>query len=143
MTDRKYRQRGYQDSTPSTSRGGAGGFDAPSRIEGAPRGRSAGRPSEEVFRCKACGERSDAEILPGVVCRKCGAPLRACVQCRHFDSAAPNQCRAPIETPVAAKSRENACRLYEPAIAMDLTGRKTAETPDAARAAFDRLFGKK
>jgi len=140
MSDRKYRQQGYQDSARIEPRGPS---DRPQRLEGAPRGRGADRDREEVFRCRACGERNDPEVAKGAKCRKCGAALRACVQCRHFDTLARFQCRQPVPAPVTAKSRENECGLYEPATALDLTGRKAAETPDAARSAFDKLFGKR
>jgi hypothetical protein len=142
--DRKYRQRGYQDSGPSAPRGGAGPFDdRPARLEGAPRGRSAGRPSEEVFRCRACHEKNDPEVAPASLCAKCQTPLHACAQCRHFDGGAQFQCRQPIPAPIPAKSRANDCSFYEPAVTLDLTGRKATDTPDQARSAFDALFGRK
>jgi hypothetical protein len=64
MSDRKYRSKGYQDGARTggtgTSGGGGGGFsfDRPARLEGAPRGRGADPHRDEVFRCKACGERT-------------------------------------------------------------------------------------
>ena len=54
--DRKYRQSGYQDNAPHAPRGSGPSDGRPARLEGAPRGRSAGRPSEEVFRCRTCHE---------------------------------------------------------------------------------------
>ena len=51
--DRKDHQSGYQDNAPSTPRSPAGPFTIDRRAsEGAPRGRSAGGPSVEVFRCR-------------------------------------------------------------------------------------------
>lgn len=142
--DRKYRQRGYQDNAPTAPRGGSGPFDdRPARIEGAPRGRSAGRPSEEVFRCRSCHERNDPVVARDALCVKCRAPLHACAQCRHFDGGAPFQCRQPVPAAISPKSRANDCAFYEPAVTLDLTGRKAADTPDQARSAFDALFGKK
>ncbi len=144
MSERKYRQRGYQDSAPTEPRSGSGpSTERPQRLEGAPHGRGAERNREEVFRCRACGERNDPEVAPQAVCRKCGAALHACSQCRHFDSGARFQCRQPVPVPIQAKSRANDCSFYATATALDLTGKKAAETPDQARAAFDRLFGKR
>jgi hypothetical protein len=149
MSDRKYRSKGYQDGARTggtgASGGGGGGFssDRPARLDGAPRGRGADRNREEVFRCTACGERNDPEVTAAAVCRKCGVALHACSQCRHFDGAARWQCRAEIPAPIAAKSKTNACASYEPAVSLDLTGAKAAETPDQARSAFDKLFGKR
>ncbi|MGE5346683.1 MAG: hypothetical protein ACM3JH_12065 [Acidithiobacillales bacterium] len=140
--DRKYRQKGYQDSAPHQSRGG-GRSEAPRRLEGAPKGRGAERNRDEVFRCKVCGEKNDPEVAAASLCRKCRAPLHACNQCRHFDGTARWQCRQEIPAPVPTKSAANDCTFYAPAVTLDLTGTKAAETPDTARAAFDRLFGKK
>lgn len=142
MNERKYRHRGYQDSAPVSSGRDAGAFP-PSRLEGGPRGRGAERDRDEVFRCKSCGEKNDPEVASTTVCRKCGAALHACNQCRHFDGAAQFQCRQPIRAPIPAKSRPNECPLYAPTVTLDLTGRKAVDTPDSARAAFDKLFGKK
>ena len=142
MGDRKYRQQGYQDSARTGGGGGDFGPDRPRTLEGAPRGRGAERNRDEVFRCKLCGERNDAEVSLVSACRKCGAALHACNQCRHFDGAARFQCRQQVPAPIPAKSRANECALYEPTITLDLTGRKAGDTPDQARSAFDKLFGK-
>lgn len=141
MGDRKYRQQGYQDSA-RTGGGGGSAPDRPRTLEGAPRGRGADRNRDDVFRCKRCGEKNDPEVGPASTCRKCATPLHACDQCRHFDGAARFQCRREIPAPILAKSRANECALYEPTITLDLTGRKAADTPDSARSAFDKLFGK-
>ncbi len=149
MSDRKYRSKGYQDNARTggsgAGSGGGGGFtfDRPARLEGAPRGRGADRDRAEVFRCKACGEKNDVEVAMESACRKCGTALHACSQCRHFDGAARWQCRQPIPSPLAAKSRANDCSFYAPVVSLDLTGAKAAETPDQARSAFDNLFGKR
>lgn len=147
MSDRKYRQHGYQDGSHGGSQAGGGSsrpFDAgPQRMEGAPRGRGAERNRDEVFRCKRCGEKGPFEIAADSACAKCGSALHACVQCRHFDTLARFQCRQPIPAPLAAKSNRNDCSLFEPAIQLDLKGRTPADTPDSARSAFDKLFGKK
>ena len=142
MSERKYRQKGYQDSAPHAGRGGSS-VDAPKRMEGAPKGRGAERNRDEVFRCKVCGEKNDPEVAATSLCKKCRAPLHACNQCHFFDGAARWQCRKEIPAPVPAKSRVNDCTFYAPVITLDLTGTKTAETPDTARSAFDRLFTKK
>jgi hypothetical protein len=142
MSDQKYRQRGYRESE-RTPGGGGPSFERPQRLEGAPKGRGAERNRDEVFRCKVCGEKNDHEVRSGSVCRKCRAPLHACNQCRHFDGAARSQCRKDIPAPIPAKSKENECALFEPTVTLDLTGSKAVETPDQARAAFDRIFGKR
>jgi hypothetical protein len=145
MPDRRYRQKGYQDSAGS-SRSGGGGGGFPGRLEGAPRGRGSETNRAEVFRCKGCGEKADPEFPPEAVCKRCSAPLHACVQCRHFDTGAPLQCKKPIPSPISSKTARNECALFEPTLVADLTGSKSggpAGTPDQARSAFDKLFGKK
>ena len=145
MPDRKYRHRGYQEGAGRTGGSGSGPLDdRPQRLEGAPKGRGAERDRAEVFRCKSCGERNDAEaVAPSATCAKCGAALHACNQCRHFDGGARFQCRKPIPALIPKKSAANECTYYEPAITLDLKGKTALGTPDQARSAFDKLFGKK
>jgi hypothetical protein len=145
--DRKYRQRGYQDSSRTGGSGerGGGGFsdERPTRLEGAPKGRGAERDREEVFRCKKCGEKAAPDFAPDAVCVKCGAPLHACVQCAFFDTAARFQCTKPLERAILSKTARNDCAFFGPKIALDLRGKTAIDTPDQARAAFDKLFGRK
>jgi hypothetical protein len=141
MSEQKYRQRGYRESDRS-SKGGGPSSDRPARMEGGPKGRGADPHRDEVFRCKLCGEKNDPEVARAAVCKKCGQALHACVQCRHFDTLARFQCRKPIPAPLPAKSSANECALFEANVSMDLTGTKAAGSPDHARSAFDKLFGK-
>ncbi|MGZ5428350.1 MAG: hypothetical protein ACXWFS_05015 [Thermoanaerobaculia bacterium] len=143
MTEQKYRQRGYRESERSGRGGFSGPSDRPARLEGAPKGRGAERNRDEVFRCKTCSEKNDPEVVPESVCRKCGAALHACAQCRFFDGAAHWQCRQDIPAPVPAKSKANTCTFFAPTVSLDLTGTKAANSPDHARSAFDQLFGKR
>jgi len=141
--DRKYRHRGYMDSggEPSRSRGGG---PRPDRTEGAPRGRGIDLDKAVVFACRACGEkrRDPEEIRPDTRCAKCGADLHACRQCAYFDTSARFECTQPIAERIASKTRANSCSFFSPARSFDLAGSKAVETPDDARAAFDRLFKK-
>ena len=146
--DRKYRQQGYQDRGAGSggAKGGGGGSfldERPQRLEGAPKGRGAERNREEVFRCKSCGTLSDPEFKWDAACARCGAALHACVQCAHFDTVSRYQCRKPVEKAILAKTKQNECALFSPAMALDLRGKSAVDTPDQARAAFDKLFGKR
>lgn len=154
MSEQKYRQQGYKDSGPRESRGGGGGFDdRPQRLEGAPRGRGADRPSVEVFRCKKCGEKAQPDFTSDATCRKCGDALHACAQCRHFDSGARFQCRKEIPALIASKTKQNDCALFEPSVSLDLTVRSASGSSSGGnasgkgsaspgRSAFDQLFNK-
>ena len=147
MNDRKYRHRGYMDSGGEDSgrrRGSSGGYSGPPRTEGAPRGRGIDLDKAVVFACKSCGEkRRDPEAVGfDAACGKCGADLHACVQCAFFDTSALFECSKAIPARIPDKKKRNACAFFSPAQAFDLTGSRAAETPDDARAAFDRLFKK-
>jgi hypothetical protein len=97
-----------------------------------------------VFACKSCGEkrRDPEEIRFDSTCAKCGADLHACMQCAHFDTSARFECTQPIPERIPSKKARNKCPLYAPARSFDLSGSRAAETPDDARAAFERLFKK-
>ncbi len=142
MSEQKYRQRGYKESSWDNSKGSSPFDNRPGRLEGAPRGRGAERNRAEVFRCKTCGEISPAEFDAMATCPKCKGALHACVQCRYFDSSARFQCRQTIPAPVSSKSLRNECSSFAPVTMLDLTGRRASETPDQARSAFDSLFKK-
>lgn len=141
MNDRKYRHRGYQDSSDEPRPRG------PRRDEGArpegPRGRGADVDKAVVFACKSCGEkrRDFEDIRFDSVCA-CGADLHACSQCLHFDTSARFECSQPIPERILSKKKRNECTFFAPAQSFDLTGSKATATPDDARAAFERLFRK-
>ena len=142
MSDRKYRQHGYQDS------------DRPSRPS-APR-----RPQEphdprlprdpkipnmpgfrNVFRCARCGHVESPDVGSLGACGKCGVPLHACVHCASFDAGARFECREAVPARVSPKDGRNECQLFSPRIAVE---RETGSTPSSgstsARKAFDDLF---
>ena len=144
MNDRKYRHRGYQDSSSEERRPRGPRPDALGRSEGAPRGRGIDTDKAVVFACKSCGEkrRDPEEIRFDSTCGKCGADLHACAQCAHFDTSARFECTQPIPERIPSKKARNTCPLYSPARSFNLTGTRAVGTPDDARAAFDRLFRK-
>ena len=145
MNDRKYRHRGYQESSSEERRPRGPRQDALGRSEGAPRGRGIDTDKAVVFACKACGEkqRDLEDIRIDSTCPKCGADLHSCAQCLSFDTSARFECIQPIPERIPNKKLRNSCPLYSPAKSFDLTGtRATTATPDDARAAFDRLFKK-
>ena len=146
MSDRKYRQRGYQDDDrdrepkPRTER--------PAPEPGAPAGarrlsqdgpRNINMPGfREVVRCSQCGALVNDDIGLASRCLRCGTDLHACAQCTSFDPGSPFECMQPIPARVAPKNTRNSCTFF--------TARTTVErettTPkvDSARKAFDDLF---
>jgi hypothetical protein len=156
VSDSKYRHRGYQDggsygSGGSSSSGGSRPHTPrpdprPQRIEGAPRGRTAGGFGPEAFKCNQCGQlrHSIDELTAEETCQKCAADLHTCGNCRFFDTTTTWECRENIPARVANKHARNECVSFAAKIVRDLAADKGGrlQTPDDARKAFDALFKK-
>ena len=146
--DRKYRHRGYMDTGESREpRKGGGPSEREHRSElGAPRGRSAGFDKELVIACKKCGDtiRRTDPIGAEDSCPKCGSPLHRCLQCKFFDPSLRFECseNMKLKERIADKNAANECRWFAAAASFDMTGRKAADSPATARAAFEALFKK-
>lgn len=150
MSDRKYRHKGYQDSGADSGHRNGGGDLPPrkERLEGAPRGRTAGGFGPEAFKCARCGalQRSlgEIEVETTAQCHDCHADLHTCTNCKSFDTSTRWECREEeVPARVAPKDARNECPLFSPKIVRDLNADKArAQTPDDARAAFEALFKK-
>jgi hypothetical protein len=137
MGDRKYRQRGYQDSgrdrEPREKRPGT----KPETF-GPKTPKLMGK--REVVRCASC-----AAILPlgydlNGTCFRCGFELHSCKQCVFFDTSARNECTRPITERIPRKDAKNTCTLYS---ARTTVERETSTSrPLDARSAFENLFKK-
>jgi hypothetical protein len=159
LSDRKYRQNGYQDRGDDKQKGQSG--TGPAK----PRGETFGprqmnmAPATTVSRCAQCGF-----VLPVGVqakCPKCGFELHSCKQCTHFEPASRFECRQPITVRIARKDEMNTCTFYTMSVRVE---RATSSSPAAvlnsggtssgfstggsnsrledARRAFDALFKK-
>lgn len=151
MSERKYRQRGYQDDDrdrarqPDRDRRPAPPPGAPAATrrlssEGARNPNLMG--FHEVSRCARCGAPVEEAVLALSTCARCGQALHACVQCVHFDTSAVFECAQRIPTRVSPKDAANACTLFAPRTTWE---RETSSTQapsssSAARKAFDDLF---
>ena len=144
MSDRKYRQRGYQD-TPREPRSDQ--KPAEKKKEYAPRGQPPLAPKtfnmpgfREVVRCAPCGNELSvaAASSPDATCPRCGVALHSCAQCAHFDTSAPFECQQPIPSRVSPKDARNTCTFYEPRTTVERETKSAA--PTSARSAFDDLF---
>ncbi len=147
MGDRKYGQRGYQDSDRERGPKPQSHAPAPPReAPQGPRGRGLGAPTATVFRCAACGVKQEmgVEVALDAVCARCGGDLHTCTNCVHFDTGAHNQCRAGVEPRVAKKSARNLCVTFAPKAAQEFAkesgGGSGGSRPDDPRSAFDALF---
>jgi len=164
MSDRKYRQRGYQDDNRdqraprrdegAARGGGTSGGQRPERPPGAPAGarrissEGAKNPNmpgyRQVARCARCGSFVDAEIFSRSRCPKCGQDLRSCAQCVNFDPGARFECVQPITARISPKDAANDCTLYSARTSWEretssAQSQKPSE-PSGAKKAFDDLF---
>ncbi len=158
-SDRKYKQKGYQDD----------GHDALNRGD-RPRQPQGPRPPLDVtgprlprmvqsvtaVRCWNC-----ATTLPGVHvdfaenCPKCSSALHCCKQCAHFEPSTRFQCLKPIPERLAYKDQANQCVSFSSRVTVAREGNtplsngsasgapiSNPRSPADARAAFDNLFKK-
>ncbi|MGC2193870.1 MAG: hypothetical protein WA628_04280 [Terriglobales bacterium] len=143
MSDRKYRQHGYQDSGEKSQKSGEKSGDRPLRKDTfGPRPlQMAGKRT--VSRCSQCGT---VLPLPGEIpekCPKCAFDLHSCKQCMYFDPSSRFECMQPVPERISRKDVRNVCTFY----AIRVTTEKETTTPAAAkpasaRQAFDDLFKK-
>ncbi|HVZ23841.1 MAG TPA: hypothetical protein VG871_22360 [Vicinamibacterales bacterium] len=145
MSDRKYRQRGYQDDErdrepkrpqrPAPEPGAPAGArrisqDGPKNIN---------MPGfREVVRCAQCGAMVNEEIGLASRCLRCGTDLHACAQCASFDPSSRFECMQTIPARISPKNSRNGCTLFAPRTTVE----RETTTPkvDSARKAFDDLF---
>src|SRR5262245_5757577 len=162
MSDRKYRQRGYQDD--SGERGPKGPQKpappkerAPGRVLQDERGPKTPNlmAAHEVFRCDRCGNLLSTPVGLLDSCSKCRVDLHSCIQCVSFDTSARWECALNQSIParVSPKDERNSCSLFAPRTRVE---RQTSTTPSAsssspsssaggstsssAKKAFDDLF---
>ena len=159
MSDRKYKQRGYQDEgKPRGPKGPAA--PRPPKQDRAP-GRQlqdAAGPktpnlmaAHEVCRCARCGHLLSLPIADDSRCSKCDVDLHSCVQCVSFDTSARWECTQSAQLParVAPKDARNDCPLFAPRTTIERQtstatqtggGSSSGGTTNSARQAFDDLF---
>jgi hypothetical protein len=146
MSDRKYRQRGYQDddrdrpAAPKTAR--------PAPEPGAPAGarrisgdapKTINMPGyREVVRCAQCGNVGTADIGHEARCPRCGTDLHACAQCTSFDPGSRFECMEAIPARISPKNAKNTCDRFSPRTTVERE--TTTPRTDDARKAFDDLF---
>jgi hypothetical protein len=147
MSDRKYKQRGYQDEpTQRPQKPAVPG--RPTQEPGAPAGarrisqdgpKNINMPGyREVFRCKQCGYVVSVEVGLDSKCLRCGVDLHACAQCSAFDPGSRFECMQPVPARVTPKNVRNTCSSFEPRTSVE----RETTTPkvDSSRKAFDDLF---
>ena len=141
MSDRKYRQHGYQDSGDKGRKPAEKSGDRPARKD-----TFGPRPLQmaakrTVSRCSQCGTVLPTGAEAPEKCPKCGFELHSCKQCMYFDPSSRFECMQPVPERVPRKDVKNQCTYY----AIRVTSEKETTTPAAAkpasaRQAFDDLF---
>lgn len=145
MSDRKYRQRGYQDDDRQRSERREPMARKPPEPRDPRMPRDPRVPNmpgfREVFRCARCGQLESPDVGSQSRCSKCGVDLHACIQCASFDAGARFECMQPITARVSPKDVKNECPDFSPRMKVE---RETGSTPAAgqssAKKAFDDLF---
>ena len=144
MSDRKYRQRGYQDDS-----GNREPRQAPNkpRRDGAPRSvinrehRTPNMPGfHDVMRCARCGQILRRAIAAEMTCPSCGSALHTCGQCASFDPDSRFECLQPITSRVAPKDERNDCTYFEPRVTVERETHSEVTGPRSTKQAFDDLF---
>lgn len=143
MSDRKYRQRGYQDSGGETQR---------KQEKTSPAARKdltfGPRPlnmpgTRTVSRCAECGAVLENVSETLGQCPKCRFELHSCKQCEHFDPSSRFECNQPVAERISPKDKRNNCSFYSIRVRLEKeTSSKVAQRPNDARQAFENLFKK-
>ena len=95
--------------------------------------------------CWTCGGEQYFDVKVGVVvgrgdeCIHCGADLKCCKNCRHYDPDVHNQCREPHTPFIRDRERSNFCTHFD---FLDSDGPRKQADVDAAKAKLEALFKK-
>jgi hypothetical protein len=147
MSDRKYRQRGYQDE-PREPRGPK---PEQQKKEYTPRGQPPISPKtfsmpgfREVVKCAGCGNELTVAMAWSATgqCPRCQADLHSCAQCISFDTGSVFECHKTVPARISPKDVRNQCPLFEPRTTVERET-KSATSPggqSSAKKAFDDLF---
>jgi predicted RNA-binding Zn-ribbon protein involved in translation (DUF1610 family) len=142
LSDRKYRQRGYQD------RGDEKQQKQPSAEKPVKKDTFGPRPiqmpgTRSVSRCSQCGAVLQSLAEPVGRCPKCGFELHSCKQCTYFDPSSRFECMQPVTERIPRKDERNECTFYSIRVMVEKeTSTPSAARPSSARQAFENLFKK-
>jgi ribosome-binding protein aMBF1 (putative translation factor) len=92
--------------------------------------------------CHSCGWEYTLTGQPGrtEACHQCGADLKVCLNCTHYDLRVADQCRERRADPVQEKNMANFCEWFE-YVKREWGGKKADARMDAARENLRKLFG--
>jgi hypothetical protein len=142
VSDRKYRQPGYQDRRDEPARKSS---EAPAKKKDETFGPRAMQmaASRAVSRCSQCGTLLQGLTEPVGACPKCKFELHSCKQCTHFDPASRFECSQLIPARIPRKDALNECTLYSMRVMVEKETSTSAPVRlNDARQAFENLFKK-
>jgi hypothetical protein len=139
--DRKYRQRGYQDSGGERREKHSGQKQGPKPEQFGPKTPMLAG-SHSISRCGGCGVILPADFDPWGKCAKCGFELHSCKQCAYFETSSRFECTQPIAERITNKNARNDCSYFAPRMTVEKQTKPGASRPDDPRAAFENLFRK-
>jgi hypothetical protein len=144
LSDRKYRQRGYQDSGSELQKKPEKSDKPGPRKDNTFGPRPINMPgTRTVSRCAQCGTLLQNLAEPIGPCAKCGFDLHSCKQCEHFDPSSRLECNQPIPDRISPKDKRNDCSFYSIRVMIEKeTSSKGSQRPNDARQAFENLFRK-
>jgi hypothetical protein len=157
MSDRKYRQHGYQDDERDRRPQGPKAprppqERAPGRVLQDERGPKTPNlmGMHEVFKCARCGNKLPLPVELTSKCNRCGVALHSCIQCVSFDTSARWECTQSSKLPqrIAPKDEGNLCPMFTPRTTIERqtsspsgsSGSGESGGSSSARKAFDDLF---
>ena len=124
MSDRKYRQRGYQDepreprAERDRSRRKPPQERAPGRVLQDERGSEDAEPDggARSVPLRALRQSAVAAGRTTLVCSKCGVDLHSCIQCVSFDTSAAGSARENARSRPGSRPKDerNSCALFSP-----------------------------
>ena len=142
MSDRKYRQHGYQDRSDDAQKKSSG-ERGPARKDNTFGPRPIQMPGTRmVSRCAQCGTLLQTMAGTGT-CPKCGFELHSCKQCTYFDPSSRFECMQPVPERIARKDARNDCTVYFIRVTREKeTSTSAPARSNDARQAFENLFKK-
>jgi hypothetical protein len=92
--------------------------------------------------CHKCGWEFTLPGQPGrsESCHQCGADLKVCLNCTHYDAKVAHQCRDRRAEPVMEKHMANYCEWFEMA-RREYTAEAANPREQSARDALKKLLG--
>jgi len=140
LSDRKYRQHGYQDRDPRSESKSQQSPRPSGDMTYGPRAIQMA-PTRTISRCAQCGVVLPATVDPNGKCPKCGAALHACKQCMQFDPGSRFECRLNVPG-YPKKDLHNDCAKFALSERVERETTAGANSVEDARRAFDNLFKK-